>query len=413
MKLVEIHIIRKGNKYFKEIDKLCFLSKNLYNKANYIIRQEFIKTSKEKENRLIEQAHWIRYNELNKMLMQDRDYTDLPRKVSQWVLKLLDKNWKSFFKSNKEYYKNPDKFNSRPGLPKYKDKTKGRNILIYTTQAISKTALKKGIIKLSGTNIEIKTNQKKICQVRIVPVTCGYKIEVVYEKEVEKRKNTKSKRIAGIDIGVNNLGVISTNDVNIKPVIINGRPLKSMNVYYNKKKSFLQSYIGDNGTSNRINRLTLKRNNKVNDYLHKTSRYIVNFLVSNDIDTVVIGKNNNWKQGINIGSANNQNFVSIPHTRLIEQIKYKAEMCGIKVKITGEEYTSKCSFPDRESIRKHKTYKGKRVNRGLFRTNDGLLVNADWNGSSNIIRKVFPNAFSRWDIGCVVHPLRITPILIN
>jgi hypothetical protein len=164
MKLVEKHIISKNHKSYKEIDHLAFLAKNLYNKGNYIIRQEFIKTSKEVEQGKRENAKWIRYHELQKILQNSKDPDDiaLPRKVSQQVLRQLDNNWKSFFKAIKEWKKAPDKFKKRPSLPKYKHKTKGRNILIYTIQAISKVELKNDIVKLSNTNILLKTKQKNI-----------------------------------------------------------------------------------------------------------------------------------------------------------------------------------------------------------------------------------------------------------
>ncbi len=171
MQLVERHIIGKKHSHFKEIDATAFLSKNLYNKANYIIRQEFISTSKQKEEGSRENANWIRYNALQKSLQNDKDfdYIQLPAKVAQHVLKGLDKNWKSFFAAIRDWKKHPQKYTGRPKLPRYKHKVAGRNILTYTIQAISKTQLKNGFVKLSGTNISIPTKQKTIQQVRIVP----------------------------------------------------------------------------------------------------------------------------------------------------------------------------------------------------------------------------------------------------
>ena len=175
MQLVERHIINQGYPFFKAIDAVSFLSKNLYNKANYIVRQEFINTSKEKEKGNIKNANWITYQRLQKQLQnsKDVDYRSLPAKVSQHVLKSLDKNWKSFFASIRDWKKNPSKYTGRPKLPKYKDKTKGRGVLCYTIQAISRVELRKGIILLSGTKIRIQTKQnpENIKQVRIVPKT--------------------------------------------------------------------------------------------------------------------------------------------------------------------------------------------------------------------------------------------------
>lgn len=297
MKLVEKHIISKSHKYYSEIDKIAFLSKNLYNKANYIIRQEFIKTSKEKEQRLRENAKWIRYHELQKMLQNnnDADYIALPRKISQQILMQLDRNWKSFFKSIREYKKHPDKYKKAPRLPRYKDKKKGRNIIIYSIQSISKKYLTDGIIALSGTGIKIKTKQSNIHQARIIPLSNkAYKIEIVYEKEIEKR-NTDKSRIASIDIGVNNLATVTSNVKEFRPLIINGRPLKSMNQYFNKIRAKRMSDVmkenKDRRTSNKIEKLVFKRNNKIDDYMHKASRTIVNKLVEFNIGTLVIGKN--------------------------------------------------------------------------------------------------------------------------
>jgi len=407
MQLSERHIIKKYNQFYNEIDNLCFLSKNLYNKANYIIRQEFIKTSKEKELGLINHANWISYYEIQKKLQNEKDfdYKQLPAKISQHVLKTLDKNWKSFFKSIKDYKTNPNNYKGKPSLPNYKHKTKGRNILIYTIQAISKKELKNNIVHLSNTNIKTKTNQTNICQIRIIPRIGYYVIEIIYEREVKDLKLNK-ENIAGIDMGLNNLCAITSNLNGLTPVLINGRPLKSINQYYNKKKARLQSFIGNKSSKN-LEKLNYKRNQKVDNYLHNTSRWIVNYLIKNNIGTLVIGKNEQWKTDINIGKRNNQNFVNIPHARLINMIEYKCKLIGIEIKLTEESYTSKCSFIDFEEIKHHDNYLGKRKYRGLFISNNGIKINADCNGSGNIIRKVISNAFANGIEGVVVHPIRI------
>ena len=411
MKLVEKHIISRNHECYSEIDNLAFLSKNLYNRANYIIRQEFINTSREKEAGQLEHANWIRYHEIQGMLQSAKevDYMALPRKVSQQILILLDKNWKSFFAAMREWKTTPDKFLGRPCLPKYKEKTKGRNILIYTIQAISKPLLKEGIVKPSGTNIRIKTFQNNVQQTRIIPLrNKAYKFEIIYEKELSDRKSDKSK-IAGIDIGLNNLATVTSNVKEFSPLIINGRPLKSMNQYFNKKRAMLMSFIGEKKSSNRIEKLTHKRNCKVDDYMHKASRDIVNRLVKMNIGILIIGKNDGWKNEINIGKRNNQNFVNIPHAKFANMLKYKAELENIKVILREESHTSKCSFIDKEPIRHRDNYVGKRIKRGLFRSAKGILINADCNGSGNIIRKEIPNAFADGIEGVVVRPVRITP----
>jgi putative transposase len=398
VQLVEKHIINQTHWLHKQLDNLCFLSKNLFNYANYLIRQKFILT-----------GEYVDYYKIQKLCQGTNDYEQLPAKVSQQVLLKLHESWKSFFEANKEYKKHPDKFQARPKIPSYKHKVLGRNVLTYTAQAISQEALKKGIINLSKTEIFLTTKVRKINQVRIVPKTYHYAIEVVYEREAAPQ-SAAVEGIAGIDIGLNNLAAITSNQPSFKPLLINGKPLKSINAYFHKKKAVLQSLLKENiKTSRKIKKLTHKRNCLIDNYLHNASRFIVNHLAANRIGTLVIGKNDGWKQEINLGKRNNQNFAAIPHARFIEMLTYKAELAGIAVKVTEESYTSKCSFLDNEPVCKHSEYRGKRIKRGLFRAGDGRLINADVNGSANIVRKVFPNAFASGIQGVVVRPVRVTP----
>ena len=196
----------------------------------------------------------------------------------------------------------------------------------------------------------------------------------------------------GIDIGLDNLASCVSNTGSC--FIINGRPLKSINQYYNKRLAFLKSKLKDNKQiSKQIRSLTDKRNNKIKDYLHIASRILVNHVVSNGINTIIIGHNKCWKQEINIGKRYNQNFVSIPFNSFISMISYKATLEGINVKIVEESYTSKCSFLDNERICKHESYKGRRIKRGLFKTSSGKTINADINGAFNIIRKSEKESF--------------------
>ena len=374
MQLVEQHIIKKNDERYKSLDEVCFKSKNLYNAALYEIRQHFFNTK--------QFLNWFSVDKIFKEKRQD-DYYSLPCKVSQQTLKLLNQNFKSFFSLLKK--KN---YTKKKSIPKYLDKSNGRFVAVYTNQAISKKELRNGIIQLSGTDVKIKTkiNGDDIAQVRIVPKNSYYKVEVIYNVEEIDELEDNDKYCA-IDLGVNNLATVSFNDS--KPFIINGKPLKSINQFYNKRKASLQSKLsGNRKTSNRINSITRKRNNKIKNYLHKASRCIVNHLVSNNVNTLIIGKNDNWKQETNIGKKNNQNFVSIPHTQFIEMLSYKCKLIGIAVMMTEEAYTSKCSFIDNEEMKHHEDYKGKRIKRGLFRTNEGKLINADLNGSLNIMRKV-------------------------
>jgi putative transposase len=229
----------------------------------------------------------------------------------------------------------------------------------------------------------------------------------VYEKDIKDLKLDKNN-IAGIDIGLNNLASVTSNLNGLKPLLINGKPLKSINQYFNKKKAHLQSFVGDK-SSRRLRKLTDKRNRKVDNYLHNASCVLLNYFISNNIGTVVIGKNKQWKTKINIGKRNNQAFVNIPHSRFIEIIEYKCLLVGITVIITEESYTSKCSFIDFEKLEHHENYLGKRKYRGLFVSAEKIKINADCNGSGNIIRKVFPNAFTNGIQGVLVPPVRLTP----
>jgi IS605 OrfB family transposase len=391
------------------IDEAAFKSKNLYNAALYEIRQAFI-----------HHGVYLNYNEVQKLMQSHEAYQALPAKVSQQILMVLDRNWKGFFESLEAYKKDPSKFLGRPKLPKYKHKTEGRNILIYTIQAISRTGLKRGIIKPSMLDIEVQTKHMQVNQVRIVPRKGFYVIEVVYEHD-QPKSAVDPALYAGIDIGIDNLVALTSNLSGYVPVLVNGRPVKSVNQFYNKRKADLQSKLGHTGTTKRMERMTNKRNRRIDHYLHTTSRWVVDDLVAHGIGTVVIGKNDAWKQEANMGKRTNQNFVQIPHARFIAMLTYKAELVGIRVIITEESYTSKASFLDRDEMPVYGTkqteqpqFRGKRIKRGLYRAADGTLINADCNGSSNIIRKVAPDAFRSEGVEdgkghqSVVHPVRLS-----
>lgn len=395
MQLVEIHNFKRNSKQFDELDSILFASKNVYNTALYIWRQSYIKENK-----------FISLNEVYHQIKNHECYKQLPQNVSTQSLKLAFQNINSCFKAIKSYNKNPNKFLGKPKLPKYKDSIKGRIVATYTSRVIRKKDFNKGKIQLTGLSFSIPTkieNYNDVKQVRIVPLTNSIKVEIIYIKQEKKIKN--NNKLAAIDLGLNNLSTLCFNEVKNCPIIINGKPLKSINQYYNKKKSKLQSKLNNNRkTSKNILKLTEKRNNKVKDYLHKSSRYIVNQLVSKNISKLIIGYNKSWKQDINIGKKNNQNFVNIPFLTYINQLKYKCELEGIEVILNEESYTSKCSFIDMEEVKKHEVYVGKRTKRGLFKSKDGRLINADLNGSYNIMRKVVPNVFNKGIEDFVVSP---------
>ena len=373
--LVEKHIIRESSLQYKELDLLCFLSKNLYNSTLYAIRQHYFTANK-----------YLDYYKVNKQftIENQNDYRALPAKVSKHTQMEVDRNFKSFFSLLKK--KNQGTYNKPVNLPKYLDKIKGRQVVFYEKGSLS--LKNEGFIKLSKTNIIIKTKVVKdsIQFVRLVPKGNHIVIEVGYRKETEDYKD--NNRYASIDLGLNNLMTVGSNCM--PPFIINGRPLKSMNQYYNKelarKKAELIKTEGKY-TSKKIQSLHLKRNNKVNDYIHKATTVLVNQLVSNKISNLVIGYNKGWKQDINIGTRNNQNFIQIPFYKVISQLEYKCNLVGIKVSLQEESYTSKCSFLDNEEVKKHEVYKGIRIKRGLYVSSEGKEINADLNGAMNILKK--------------------------
>jgi putative transposase len=394
----EIHFVKKEHYLFAYCDGICFKAKNLYNAANYAIRQQ-----------LFHIETFLPYDGKEDSLyfqMKNRPaYKALPAQTAQQILKKLEDNWHSFFEAMKEWRIDPSKFLGMPKPPKYKAKD-GRFTTFFTSQQCK---VKDGYIRFPKTKLYIKTKMTEpLNEVRITPEGNRYKIEVVHEHVVPEMISAEPHRIASIDIGLNNL-VTLTNNIGEIPIVINGKVAKSMNHYYNKKKSKLMSNVGDKGTSNRLWKLSLKRDHKIDDQMHKASRFIVNWCVGHGIDTIVVGKNDGWKQGINIGRRNNQNFVSIPFESLLRKLAYKCEDAGIRFVETEESYTSKCSFLDGETMEHHDHYLGKRIKRGLFRSATGIKINADVNGSYNIMRKAFPDAFqqARGDIGCALHPARI------
>ncbi|HBT50333.1 MAG: putative transposase [Caldanaerobacter subterraneus] len=391
VKRVEQIQINKNHELWTYCDKICFAAKNLYNYANYITRQEFINNKK-----------WIRYRDLNKMLKEHETYKNLPAQTAQQTLRLLDRNWKSFFRAIKEWEKDKSKFNGKPNLPKYKKKN-GRSVAILTNQQCK---IKDGYLTFPKTDLRLKTRiTGNLREVRIIPKGSIYVIEIVYEKEIAEVKRPP-KKIAGMDLGLNNF-VTLVNNIGIKPIVINGKVIKSINQYYNKKKAELMNYVGDRGTNNRIKKLSIKRDNKIKDLMHKISRFIVNFCKQYNIDTLVVGYNPKWKQEIELGKINNQNFVSIPYYQFINMLKYKCEEEGINLILVEESYTSGCSFLDGEEVSKENYDPSRRIKRGLFRSNKGILINADVNSAYNIIRKVFPEAFAEGIEGVGLHPVRL------
>lgn len=373
--LCERHIIKPNNPLFSECDNLSFLAKNLYNSTLYYQRQSLFNSDFQNYYAVTREFTYT----------NQPDYRALPAKVSKMVQRLVDKNFKSYFALVKT--KNTEGCTPKVRPPKYLDKTDGRCIVPYPKDALSLKV--DGYVKLSKTSIMIKTKVPKedIQGARIVPKGNHYIIEILYRVVSRPLRYELPKRVAFIDPGLNNLMTVTSNCFN--PILVNGRPLKAINQLANKELAKLKSKLSLRGlyTSPLLQSVYNKRARRITDMLHKITTQLVNHLDSHNIDTVIFGHNVGQKQDINLGKVTNQNFVQIPFTQLIAQLQYKCQLKGIKFILTEESHTSKCSFLDKESVEHHETYKGKRVKRGLFKTSEGILINADVNGSLNIGRK--------------------------
>ena len=338
MQLVEQHVIKRDDPRWQKIDEAAFASKNLYNAANYLVRQAFIFKHAYLDNMKV--FHLIKHTPA---------YKALPAKVSNDILRQLHKNWKSYFAVVKAYNEDPSQFLGYPQLSKYKDKQKGRNILIYDIKALSKKGLKSGLIQPSKLGIEIETKQTNIAQARIVPRNGYYVLEVVYERE-EVQEQVNHSLVASTDIGVNNLVALTSNKAGFLPRIVNGRPIKHVNQFYNKQREHLQKKMKNQYNSHKLDRITNKRTRRIDHYLHSASRQIIDLLIAEGIGTLIVGKNPLWKQDPNMSRKNAQQFVQIPHARFINMLSYKAQLVGIQVIISEESYTSKASFLDLDNV---------------------------------------------------------------
>lgn len=392
MRLVERHII-KDNRF----EEVCHKSGLLYNYVLYNVRQGIF------SNRYLKEYEFsTKLNRENQF-----DFRNLPCAVSQQVIAQVFSVIKGWMRSVKEFEKNPSKFYSKPKLPKYKSGKK-QNMIVFTT---SVCRIRNNYIYFVKNIIQpIKTNVKKeeLKQVRIIPQATCYVVEVIYERK-EQNLDLQKDNFLSIDLGLNNL-CTCTNNVSQRFFIVNGKVVKSFNQWFNKTKARQMSCVGDMGTSKRLRRLICYRNLWINDKMHKISRFIIDFCKKNDIGTIVIGLNKNWKQNVNLGNKNNQKFVEIPFSSLIDKIFYKAKLVGIDVKITEESYTSKVGHLSFESLEKHDIYLGKRKKRGLFQSSVNQLINADINGSIGIARKVFGDSAVQQIIGS---GLAFNPIRVN
>ena len=385
--LVEKHIIKSNDARYAILDKYAHLSNNVYNQALYRFRQAFFK------------GKWLSYEKLDKSFKQSFNQKDcmLYRSMksvhlAQQILKLVNQNMTSWNKARKAYLKAPQKFTGKPKIPKYKPKG-GKNIVIVDNQTAKLRA--NGIVEIPVMDsLKIKLQHKetnKIQQVRVIPKNNTFVIEIVYKtnKVIDYKED-------------------------------NGRPLKSVNQYYNKQKARLTRIYDlskQNRNTKRLNKLDFYRNQKMLKFAHEASKRIVEIALSHELNTIVIGKNKGQKRSSNMGKRINQNFIGIPHQKMIEMIEYKANLAGIVVIQANEAYTSQTSFLDNEipinqngdKARKRKGLSPvkRRVKRGLFKSNKDILINADVNGALQILRKVVPNAFADGIDGIGLVPVKL------
>lgn len=390
---VEQQFIKKNHPLYQIIDQHCFYSKNVYNQANYLIRQAFIK-----ENKILSAF------DVQK-LMQDMDcYKECGSQAAQKTIQLVGKMWKSFFKANKDYQKHPEKYLGRPKIPKYLPKDGRQVYMLKNIQCL----LQNGLFRISYkpfNQYTVKTHaQGKLMQCRFVPKKEYYIMEIVYEIDVPEC-DENIDRVCSVDLGVENF-ITVVNNFGEQPFIVKGGEIKSVNQYFNKKKAELQSDLKKktgNDWSNRLEKLTNKRYEKIKYLMHCISKKLVDYCVLYNVDTLIIGLNKKWKQE----NGGMQNFTYIPYDLFISQVKSKCEQNGIKCIETEEGYTSGTSFLDYEEPTKENYDKQRRIYRGLFVSKSGKTINADVNGAYQIMKKVVPDAFGEGIEGVGLHPLRV------
>ncbi|WP_293342618.1 transposase [Microcoleus sp. CAWBG58] len=385
MQLVEKHVIKPSYRFYREADRLSWLYKNLYNCANYIYCQNFF--ANEQTN------HWA----ADRAFKTTSDYKALPAKVAKSTLGLLLKAWTRYHVAVRNYREDPTKFKAAPKIPDYQDskerKRAGwRYVVVLDSQAACKKVLKKVYAHPSGTNIWLASKVTWILEIRIVLKVGCYIVEVVHKKLEQPLQ--VNQRVAAIDLELNNLATLIYNIAGLVPKIYDGRALKSTNQYCNRVSSTLKSLLpATQKNSKKVANLWHKRNCKVDYYLHITSSAIIKELVNHQIGLLVVGGNQDLKDGINPGKVNPQKFACIPHRRLVQMLQYKGQIAEIQVLLVGESYTSKCSALDLEPIQQKSEYIGCRVKRGLFRTQSGQLINAAVSGSLN---EDWPKSSRRW-----------------
>lgn len=418
-----------------QLDHFSHVANNLYNAALYQLRQQWIKKHQWKSYSWLNWLFKHKYEQRESMLYASFPY----RQSAQQTLREVDSIWNAWSKALKAYRKHPKKFNGKPRMPRYL--IPGKRHVFYVTSQNLKIVDHYLIIQTRNRSIDFKlklaSEIEAVKRVVFKPLSKGYfKVIVQYATNKQIAYKPDNGRYLGIDPGLDNAFTCVINDNTVQPLIISGRNIKSVNQFYNKQIAKLNRYHVQNqqcfvikGTkqgskklyyfSRQQQRLTDWRNAKIRSFCHQASKRIIDYALNNDINTIIIGKNKNQKRSINLGKKNNQNFVGIPHAQMINLIKYKANLQGITVIMTNESYTSQTSFLDHElPIRQNgnvqRQKKGlapaiRRIKRGLFKTNNGTLINADVNGALQIIKKVFPKvSFTDGIAGAVLRPVKIS-----
>lgn len=387
MDLTEKEIIYSTDGRFGLIKELCHLSKNLYNASLYDVRQHYFETKSyrtwQSQRPIFTKTH-------------NPDYYALQSHLAGEVLIQVGKQFIVFFNN---------KSDKKKRIPKYKDKN-GYNIVTFPKITISKRIefdkdkqLYTYTLCKRSYNLKIQSTKSNIKMVKFVYDEAKDIIKCfkIYEVEQPKLKQDNS-RYFSIDPGLNNI-VSIYNNIGIRPLLYNGRPIKSINQYCNKTNAKLRSELPTEvKSSKRLKQLSFKRNNKIEYEMHKISTHIINEAVKHNISKIFIGNNVGWKSEINIGRRNNQNFVNVPHTKLFQQLLYKGALKGIEVIFTEESYTSKASFFDKDELPSYgesvtPKFSGRRIKRGLYRDSKGNGWNADLNGAVNIMRKCSDKAY--------------------
>ena len=386
MQLVERHLIKPNHELYGVLDDITFKAKNLYNHGLYLYRQSYFERKKSPDKPVLS---WV---DIDKSLRRQghEDIRALPAKVANAVLKNLGESIASYWKLVR--LKRKGGLGQKPRLPRYLHKTDGRYPLSFNYQTFgSKRGSNNELILCpKGLCLPIPTKVGNPKQVRIVPNRHNFIIEVIYNVEEQELKRTS--RYAGIDLGVDNFATVTFSTKN-RPLIVKGLELKSINQGYNRLISKAQSLLPDpQKTSKSIHRLWSRRSWILRTRIHQMTAFLATLFDEMQIEKVFIGKNINWKQGVPFGKAVKQRFAYLPYETFIEQLRYKCRLRGITVVAQEESYTSKASFLDNDDIPVHgetenPRFSGRRITRGLYRAGSGQLINADVNGSYNIMRK--------------------------